>query len=126
MTTRRHWATTAAAILLILLGLARGAGGAVLALRGPEAVDSLRVTLPTARLLGAGLIAVAALALVAAVALLRQKPGALRFTLGVLLLFLLDGALNGWLLFGRPDDAGSLVNLGAAAIIGALAVAGRR
>jgi hypothetical protein len=46
--------------------------------------------------------------------------------LGVLLLFLLDGALNGWLLFGRPNDAGSLVNLGAAAIIGALAVSGRR
>lgn len=126
MTTGRHWATTTAAILLLLLGLARGAGGVVLAVQGPATVDSLRVTLPTARLLGAGLIAVAALAIVAAASLLRQKPGALRLTLGVLLLFLLDGALNGSLLFGRPDDAGSLVNLAAAAIIGALAVAGRR
>jgi hypothetical protein len=110
----------------VLLGLARGAGGVVLGLQGSGVVDSSRVALPSARLLGAGLVAVAVLAIVAAVRLFRGRPGALPFVLGVLLLFVLDGALNGYLLFGQPGDSGSIVNIAAALIIGGLAWLGDR
>jgi hypothetical protein len=126
MAGQRHWTTTVASLLLLLLGLARGAGGLVLGVQGPAVVDSSRVALSSARLLGAGLAVIAVLAVVAAIRLYRGRPQALRFTLVVLLLFVVDGALNGYLLFGRPDDGGSLVNVGAAVIIGTLAWVGGR
>lgn len=124
--SRRHPATTTGAILLALLGLARGAGGVALMLRGPAVVESGRVTAQAARGLGAGLVVVALLGLGTAVALLRRHPKAARWAGVVLALFLADGAVNGALLFGRPTDVGTLVNLGAAAVIAALLWTGTR
>lgn len=65
------------ALLLLVLGLARGAGGLVLLLRGRDAVDSTRVSE--------------------------------------------DTSADGYLLFGRPGDRGTIVNIVfAGAILGCL------
>jgi hypothetical protein len=126
MTASRHWATTAASALLLLLGLARGAGGVILALRGPSVVGSTRIPPFIAGVLGLDLVFIAALAIVAAFRLFSRRPQALTFVLIVLLAFLAGGALNGYLLFGRPADGGTMVNLAAAAAIGTLAWIGER
>ncbi len=114
-----------AAVALALLGLARGAGGVVLATGGAAAVESVRVPLGTARVLAAGLCLVAILALVASVQLWRTRPGATRLATGALCLFVIDGLINGQLLFGEPTDRGTLANLVAAGLIGSLLLAGR-
>lgn len=124
--SKRPLGSTLGSVLLIILGLARGAGGLVLTVQGPAAVDSSRVSMATAKLLGLGLLVIGVLAVVAAVGVIRRRPHALGFAITVLFLFLLDGALNGYLLFGHPGDRGTAVNLVAAVTIGGLLWAGNR
>jgi hypothetical protein len=104
--------------LLAALGVARGIGGLVLARSGSAAVDSARVSHDTARLLGAGLLLVAVLAVIAALRLWRGRPGAFALAVVSLIVFVLDGLLNGTLLFGRPMAGGTGGNLLAAVGIG--------
>jgi hypothetical protein len=76
-------------------------------------------------LLGAGLLLVAGLALAAAVALWRRSPAGPGLVAAALVLFLADGALDGWVLFGRPGNRGTAGSAIAAAVIGALVWLGR-
>lgn len=126
MPTQRHLTTTLGGILLILLGLARGAGGLVLGIQGPGVVDSSRSGTGTAQALGLGLLAIGLLAIFAAARVLRDRPNALTFALAILLIFVLDGALNGYLLFGHPGNRGTIVNVLAALTIGVLLWTGER
>ena len=83
----------------------------MLLVQGPEAVDSTRVSPGIAGLLGAGLLLVAFGALIAGVGVLRMRPWAWRLSWVIPIVFVLDGALNGYLLFGRPGDRGTVVNI---------------
>ena len=75
----------------------------------------------TSALIGAGLLAIAAGALTAGAGILRGRRWAWTLGLAIPVLFVLDGALNGYLLFGRPGDRGTIVNIVfAGAILGCL------
>lgn len=114
-------------VLLCLLGLARGAGGIHLALRGPDTVESAVAGIATARALGIGLIFVGVLALIAAVGLQGRRTWAPWLSIMVPLLFVLDGVMNGLLLFGGPGMGGTVVNVVvAAAIVGVVLLAKTR
>ena len=108
---------TLASLLLLFLGLARGAGGLMLLLEGSPAVDSNRVSHQTATLLGIGLIAIAVGALLASAGIFQRRVWGWRLGMIVPVLFVLDGALNGYLLFGKPGDRGTIVNVVAALLI---------
>lgn len=120
-------ARIAAAVLLILLGLARGIGGIVLAMGKPQPLESALVGPSVARVLGMGLLVVALLAFVAAIGLFARRVWAPTVALVAPTLFVLDGALNGYLLFGKPGAGGTLGNVFVAvAIIGFVLLARRR
>jgi hypothetical protein len=106
-----------ASILLLLLGLARGAGGLVLLRQGSPAVDSNRISQQTVSLLGFGLLLIALGAIVASVGIMRRRVWGWRLGMIVPVIFVLDGALNGFLLFGKPGDRGTIINVVAALLI---------
>lgn len=114
----------AGAILILGLGLARGAGGVLLLARGAAAAG-LSASPAASRLMGLGLVAVGGLCLVAGVALLLSRRWAVRLALAALTAFIADGLANGAVLFGAPRPAGVAVNLAVAALIASLVVPGR-
>ena len=113
----------AAAVLLVLLGLARGGGGIALLTGGAGTL----VAGPrrAAVLMGCGLAFVALLAGAAAVELWRLQRRSIALTAAALLIFVTGGLLNGYLMFGAPRPAGILLNVGYSAVVGALVFAGR-
>ena len=115
-----------AAVLLLLLAVVRAAGGVVLILRGPAAVDSDLVGPGIGRVLGLGLLAVGVLAIAAAVGLLRRRRWGGAVAIATTLLFVIDGAINGYLLLGRPGAGGTVANLIAAVGIVVLVWLARR
>jgi hypothetical protein len=112
-------------VLLILLALARGAGGMVLLARGGAAVEATGVASRTAALLGAGLLVVAAAAFAAGAAVLRRHRWGWRLGITAAIAFVLDGVLNGFVLFGHPGAGGTAGNALAAGVILACLWAGR-
>lgn len=114
-----------AAVLLALLALARGAGGVVLLLQGGAAVPDARASAGEVVAIGCGLLVVTALGLAAAWQLARRRPRSPRLAFAALAAFVIGGLINGALLFGRPTDRGTIANLIAAAIIGAIVWAGK-
>ena len=114
------------ASLMVLLGLARGWGGLLLLGRG-HAVDPDILAGPVAaRAVGFGLVVVGTLVLVGAVGVFRRRASGWRLGVGATLLFVLDGLVNGAVLYGRPGDAGTFANVVAAALIVGFLLAGRR
>lgn len=114
-----------AALLLLVLGIARALGGVVLATAGPAAVDTTRVTPETARLLGAGLIFVGILSGVASIGCMQRRAWGWSLAFVAIALFVADGLLNGAMLFGQPGDRGTMVNVAAAALIAVCLLRGR-
>ncbi|MFO0582676.1 MAG: hypothetical protein U0229_10405 [Anaeromyxobacter sp.] len=103
--------TLPAALVLIVLGLARGAGGVALLVGGPAAVGSAADE-GVARLLGAVLVAVGAMALAAGFAALRGRPAMFPLALGAVVLHVFAGFVNGAIRYGRASPAGTVANLG--------------
>jgi len=106
-----------AGLLLLVLGIARAAGGVVLASGGGTVVDSSRVNESTARLLGVGLIVVGLISAIASFGCMQRRRWGWNLGLIAPILFVADGLLNGTLLFGRPGDMGTIVNVIAATMI---------
>jgi hypothetical protein len=115
-----------AALLLLVLGLARGTGGVVLAIWGSSPADTLRVGSDVMLALGGGLIAVGVISVVASLGLMRCRAWGWALGMLAIVLFVADGLVNGYLLFGRPGDRGTMVNLAAAALILFCLLRGRR
>ena len=112
-------------VLLLLLGLARGAGGIALMVRGPGLVQADAVSATAATAVGVGLGVVGALCLLAGAVAVAGLRGGVVLTLVALALFVIGGLVNGTVLFGAPRIAGVVGNTLAAAVIAALAVMGR-
>lgn len=89
------------AIVGLITGIGRGIGGFTL-LSGPL----------MERMIGIGLIIVALWLTVSAVALIvKQTPVRKKWMTAGIILFWLDGILNGFMLFGSPQISGQIVNL---------------
>ncbi len=99
-----------AAILLAGLGLARGAGGVFMLRGGAAAGLGSRPDAP-AWLIGAGLVLVGLLCLVASGLTLRRARSALWTGVAGLVLFVAGGLMNGTLLYGSPRMAGTVANV---------------
>lgn len=108
-------------ILMILLGLARGVGGLTLLMQGKSALPNIIASESTIRILAVGLIMIGVLEIISAVGVLRLKRFFWIFGIAVTLAFVIDGAINGYFLFGKSGEGGTIVNsLVAIFIIGCL------
>jgi hypothetical protein len=115
-----------AALLLLVLGVARGAGGLLLAIWGTNPADAFRVGRDVMLAIGAGLLGVAVIAVIASIGLMRCRVWGWILGVFAIVLFVADGLVNGYLLFGRPGDRGTMVNAAAAVLILFCLLRGRR
>ena len=107
----------AGALLMLLLGLARGIGGLMLMTRGAMPDPKIRAG-------GAEIVATAVVLLLLGLSLVVSAAGVFRrqrlaWLVGAVLTvaFVLGGVVNGFVLYGRPQMAGTLGNLVVAAAI---------
>jgi hypothetical protein len=117
MTSQRPKLVVVAAILLALLGLARAVGGGVLLLVGRQAAPEIIASDRAVTLVAVGLVTIGVLAMVSAVGIWRLQRRYLILGVIVTIAFVINGAVNGLVLFGWPGEAGTLVNAVVAALI---------
>jgi hypothetical protein len=112
------------AAFMVLLGFARGAGGLVLLGTGAAADPRIRASAAAVSAVGATLLLVGLALVVAAAGMFRRLR---RFRLLGMIstgAFVVDGAINGYVLYGRPGGWGTVGNLAVAAVILACLVLG--
>jgi hypothetical protein len=121
-----RFALMVGSVLLLLLGLARGSGGVILLLHGHAADARILASEPVVSRLAVGLVVIGLLVIVSAIGIMRGKAGF--WFLGVIgtILFVIDGAINGYFLYGSPGEAGTAVNVVASLIILAALFRGRK
>lgn len=118
-----------AAVLMTLVGLLRGVGGAILLFQGnkvavePPIMSSDMV----ARLCGVGLLLVMTLLLVASYKLLKHKSrsGWNLSWIGIAV-FLIGGIINGYLMFGNPFVEDQIINFSASLLVAASLLLGKK
>ncbi len=106
-----------AAILMIILGLARGIGGIILLLEGKSTLPDIKTNETVLIFLAVGLIIIGVMEIITAVGIYLLKKKFWLLGIIITVLFVIDGAINGYFLFGRPGAQGTVVNLIAAIII---------
>ncbi|MFZ5946422.1 MAG: hypothetical protein ACOYU5_00480 [Stygiobacter sp.] len=104
-------------VLMILLGLARGIGGIILLIQGKTTLSNIKTDESVLIFLSIGLIIIGIFEIISAVGIYYLKRKYWFLGIAVTVLFVIDGAINGYFLFGKPDDQGTLVNLFIAIII---------
>jgi len=113
---------------MILVGLLRSLGGVILFIKGanmhtdvPMIATSMQITI-----VAWGLVIVGLFLIFAAINLLRKITNKSWSSCWIaLLLFLLDGVMNGFLLFGHPLDRGQMINVFATILISLFLILGR-
>lgn len=108
---------TAGGILMIIVGLARGAGGAALLARGGAADPAIKAGSATVFGAALSLLLLAMLLVVTGVGVLRRRRASWLVGAVGTVAFVLGGAFNGFALYGRPQVAGTAGNVAAAAMI---------
>jgi len=119
-------ASSVGAVLLILLGAARGFGGLVLLLPAGAEIRAAAASPGRLTMLGLGLVVVACLCIGSGVSVMRRRPVGVPLGLVALAAFVVGGAANGVALYGALQPAGLAVNLIVAAVIAALLLVGKR
>ena len=117
-----------ASFLMVLIGILRGLGGISLFLKGNKLATNQPIVASSIQiqLVAIGLVIVCILLISSGMLLLlRNNKRSLKFCVGGLILFLLGGLMNGFLLFGRPVDQGQLINIITVIIIGGLLLLGK-
>lgn len=109
-----------ASVFMIIVGLFRGIGGLLLILNGKGVTDDPSDLLPVRMfsLVAIGLIIVFIFFAVAAYLTLSRKDN-VGWVLSwiAIVIFLLDGVINGFILFGKPRFQGQLINIIASLLI---------
>jgi len=117
-----------ASVLMIVVALARGSGGITLLLKGsnigldrPIMASNTEITF-----IGMGLILIAILFIISAVGILMKKYLFWKVGIFTAILFVIDGAINGTLLFGHPLETGTIINIIAAILIIGSLISGKK
>lgn len=117
-----------ASILMFVIGLMRGFGGIALLLKGSGLETNVPITANDMeiKLVAIGLFLVCVLLIFSAINLLMKYTlKGWNLCLLALFLFLSDGVLNGFLLFGHPIDQGQVINITAVIIISIFLLIGK-
>ena len=114
---QRHWYLIIGSVLMILLGLARGLGGLALLTQGAAADPNIQATGSAVSTVGVVLLLLGLALVAAAIGVCRRLHSF--WLVGVIctVAFVADGAINGYVLYGRPGAQGTIVNVVAAALI---------
>ena len=112
--------------LMALLGLARGAGGLALLVRGASVDPKIHAPATAVTVVGLGLVVVGLLLVVAAIGVLRHRRTSWSLGLWSVILFVIGGAVNGTVLYGRPGGQGTIANVVVAGVIAACLHLGKR
>ncbi len=118
-----------ASILMVLVGLLRGTGGVFLLLQGNKvAVDPPIASSDfIARLCGVGLIAVMLIFVYAAYTLVKHRSyTAWKLCWIGIVIFLLGGLINGFLMFGNPFVQDQIINFSASFLIALFLILGKK
>jgi len=99
------------AVLMILLGLARGIGGRVLLLQGRAADPEIMADSSVLSILAIGLVLIGVTEIIAGVGTCKSKHPYWVLGIVITILFVIDGAINGYFLYGQPGDRGTVVNV---------------
>ena len=124
---KRYWLIIAT-IIMILVGILRAFGGIALLTKGNQLDTGIPIIASKTQIyiVAIGLLIIGALFVFAAIKLLRNYSKTnWNVCWIVLLLFILGGLLNGFLLFGQPLDQGQKINLVAVILIGLLLFLGK-
>ena len=115
--SRKSISLIIAAILMIFLGSARLLGGITLLLQGKTTLPDIKTNETVLIFLAIGLILIGLIEIISAVGIYFLKRKYWLLGIFVTVLFVIDGAINGYFLFGKPGDQGTVINLIAALII---------
>ncbi|MGA7613684.1 MAG: hypothetical protein WBX15_00760 [Thermoanaerobaculia bacterium] len=115
----RSPAKMTAGILLFLLAIARGIGGIVLLRMTSGAVSEFTASPAALRLVSGGLLLVSLVLAMSGIALLLAWRRARLLGLAALVLFVADGLVNGWVLYGAPRLSGVILNVTYALVVAA-------
>lgn len=124
----KKYALTIASFLMIIVGLLRGMGGLALLSDGKNLDLGYPVTASPAAIDVAAysLLVVCFLLILSGLALTIRRIRATWILSWVsTVLFLIGGAVNGFLLFGHPLGSGQLINLAISCVIGACLFIGK-
>lgn len=101
----------AASLLMVILALARGSGGVILLLKGKNVLPEIMIEDSTIRILAIGLLIIGITELVSAIGVYFLKR--IYWIIGIITsaLFVIDGVINGYFIYGEPGAMGTTVNL---------------
>jgi hypothetical protein len=117
-----------ASILMIVIGVLRGMGGIFLYTKGSELVTNRPIIASEfqIKMVAMGLVIICILLIYSGIILLwNTNKGAWNISAVVLLLFLVTGLINGFVLFGRPVDQGQMINIIAVLVSIGLLITGK-
>ena len=116
-----------AGFLMFLVGLLRGLGGLFSLTKEIETVVNANIASWKTTVAGTSLLTVALLLIVSACLLfVRRNKAAWIFSWISVGLFIIGGFVNGFLLFGKPQIDGQIVNWSVSIIIGLLLLFGKK
>ena len=115
--TKKPISLIIAVLLMIILGLARGIGGIILLIQGKSTLSNIKTNETVLIYLAIGLILIGIFEVISAVGIYFLKRKFWSLGVFVTVLFVIDGMINGYFLFGKPGDQGTIINLFFAIII---------
>ncbi|MBN2383366.1 hypothetical protein JXQ70_10825 [bacterium] len=104
-------------ILMALLGIIRGTGGLILIIQKGATDPAIIASGSSITTLGILLFILGAMILMTGIGFLFRKLWAWYWGLWLMPAFVIDGALNGYVLYGQPGILGTAANICVAALI---------
>ena len=117
---KKYWIIISA-VIMVLIGILRAIGGIFLLTKGNQLDTGIPIIASDTQIyiVSIGLLIIGILLVCASINLVRKySKMSWNICWIVLILFLLGGLLNGYLLFGQPLDQGQKINLTAAILAG--------